>query len=414
MPEFLKLVPRSEAYSRFMEFVLPNLKISSERIPTENSLGRVLSSVITAPHPLPPFPRSTVDGYAVNAKDTFGASPSLPSYLKLIGEIDMGTIAGLILESTQAILIHTGGMIPEGSDAVVMIEDTQLSKEDEIEIYKPVAPGDNILTQGEDVSEGDVVFEPGMKLRPQEIGGLMALGITEVEVAHRPRVGIISTGNEVIPPHQKAAPGQVRDINSYTLSALVSQAGGEPVQLGIIEDDLDALMNAAKRAHEENDIVIITAGSSVSVHDVTSKVINSLGEPGVLVHGVAIKPGKPTILAVADGVPVIGLPGNPVSALVIAGHFVSPLIHKYLGMRDSPTEIHLNAKLSTNLNSVAGREDFIPVSIYESDDGVIADPIFGRSNLIFTLVRAIGMIRIPAEVTGLEAGSEVSVELFPQ
>jgi molybdopterin molybdotransferase len=413
MPEFLKLIPRSEAYSQFIEAVLPILKINGETINTAQALGRVLTNPIAAPHPLPPFPRSTVDGYAVSAKDTFGASPGLPAYLRLVGEIDMGMTAGISLDPTQAVLIHTGGMIPEGADAVVMIEDTQLVRENEVEILKPVASGDNILKRGEDVNQDDIVFQSGIKLRPQEIGGLMALGITEVDVAIRPRVGIISTGNEVIPPHQDAMPGQIRDINSYTLSALITQAGGEAVRHGIIADDLDKLMQAAKQAHAEDDIVIITAGSSVSVHDMTSKVINSLGTPGVLVHGVAVKPGKPTILAVANGVPVIGLPGNPVSALVIAGLFVSPLVQRYIGLNVPHAGMQVKAKLSTNLNSVAGREDYIPVRLDETDDGFIAEPIFGRSNLIFTLIRALGMIRIPAEVTGLEAGSDVSVELFP-
>jgi molybdopterin molybdotransferase len=413
MPEFLKLLPRYDAISQFMEAVLPNLEIKRERINTAVALGRVLATPIAAPHPLPPFPRSTVDGYAVHAKGTFGASPGLPAYLSLIGEVDMGRTADLNPEPTQAVLIHTGGMIPQGSDAVVMIEDTQLVRDDEVEIFKPVAPGDNILMQGEDVNRGDTVFESGMKLRPQEIGGLMALGIFEVDVAVRPRVGIISTGNEVIPPHQEALPGQIRDINSYTLSALVTQAGGEAVQHGIVEDALDKLKEAAQKAHAQDDIVIITAGSSVSVHDMTSIVINSLGTPGVLVHGVAVKPGKPTILAVANGVPVIGLPGNPVSALVIAGLFVSPLIHAYLGLEVPRIGMQVKAKLSTNLNSIAGREDYIPVRLEQTVDGFVAEPIFGRSNLIFTLIRAIGMIRIPAEVTGLEAGSDVTVELFP-
>jgi molybdopterin molybdotransferase len=412
MPEFLKLLPPQKAYSKFIEAILPGLIIQAEKVDTESALGRVLSASILAPHPLPPFPRSTVDGYALKAKDTFGASPGLPAYLNLIGEIHMGAPAEISIESTQAALIHTGGMIAKGSDAVVMIEDTQQLGEDEIEIFKPVAPGDNILQEGEDVQKGETVFESGMKLRPQEIGGLMGLGITEVEVARRPRVGIISTGNEVVPPHKDTQLGQVRDINSYTLASLVIGAGGEPIQHGIIKDNFDQLLSAAQKAHAQNDIVIITAGSSVSAHDITSEVINSLGDPGVLVHGIAFKPGKPTILAVANGIPVIGLPGNPVSALVVAGLFVSPLIHRYLGLSDESWGNQVNAKLSVNLNSLAGREDYVPVRILDDDDGYIAEPIFGRSNLIFTLIRAVGLIRIPPEVTGLEAGSEVSVEIF--
>lgn len=414
MPEFLKLQPPDQAFATFMKALLPGLSIQSELVNTADALGRTLSEPITAPHPLPPFPRSTVDGYAVKARDTFGASPSLPSYLNLIGEIDMGVPAKIAIQPTQAVLIHTGGMIPEGSDAVVMIEDTQKVKQDEIEILKPAASGDNILQEGEDVKMGDIVFEPGKRLRPQEIGGLMALGITEVSVALRPRVGIISTGNEVVPPTEQALPGQVRDINTYTLSALIAREGGEPIKYGIVKDSFERLAAVAREAHSQNDIVILTAGSSVSVHDITSKVINTLGKPGVLVHGVAIKPGKPTILAVAQGKPVIGLPGNPVSAFVIAGKFVAPLIHTYLGDKGERRVEHVPAKLSVNINSLAGREDYIPVKLIENEGVVIAEPIFGRSNLIFTLIRALGLIRIPPEVTGLQAGADVIVELFPQ
>ena len=382
-------------------------------VATEFALDRVLKTPISAPHALPPFARSTVDGYAVLAEDTYGANTGLPAYLSLVGEIRMGARADIQISPTQAALIHTGGMIPQGSNAVVMLEDTQKLGTEEIEVYKPVASGDNILQEGEDIHKGDVVFTSGLRLRSQDIGGLMALGITEIEVAKRPRVGIISTGNEVIPPHEDAKPGQVRDVNSYTLAALVKRAGGEAVRHGIIKDEFEQIYAAAKRAHEENDIVIITAGSSVSAHDITSDVINALGDPGVLVHGISIKPGKPTILAVADGVPVIGLPGNPVSALVIAGNFLTPLIHMLLGITDPSPVPRINARLSINLNSQSGREDYVPVQLVETTDGTMAEPVFGRSNLIFTLIRADGLITIAPEVTGLPAGSDVIVELFP-
>lgn len=395
-----------------IEVLSADLSIRGEMVATEFALFRVLKTPISAPHALPPFARSTVDGYAVRAEDIYGANPGLPAYLSLVGEIRMGARADIQISPTQAALIHTGGMIPEGSNAVVMVEDTQKLGTKEIEVYKPVASGDNILQEGEDIHKGDIVFTAGLRLRSQDIGGLMALGITEIEVAERPRVGIISTGNEVIPPHEDAKPGQVRDVNSYTLSALVKRAGGEAVRYGIIKDEFEQILKTAKLAHGENDIVIITAGSSVSAHDITSEVIDALGDPGVLVHGISIKPGKPTILAVADGVPVIGLPGNPVSALVIAGNFLTPLIHTLLGITDPSPIPRINARLSINLNSQSGREDYVPVKVVEGTDGTIAEPIFGRSNLIFTLIRADGLIIIPPEVTGLPAGSDVIVELF--
>lgn len=413
MPEFLKLIPPQQAKSIMFDALSRRKTRAGEMLPTAAAQGRVLSNAITAPIPLPPFKRSTVDGFAVLAKDTFGASGTLPVYLKLLGEIEMGSSRPPpSLETTQTIAIHTGGMLPDEADAVVMIEDTQRIAEREIEVLKAVAPGENVLQKGEDVQQGNVVIHSGAVLRAQEIGGLMALGIVEVEVAKKPRVGILSTGNEVVHPKVDPQLGQIRDVNSYTLSCLIEKAGGEPHRWGIVPDNFDALLERAEHAHQEDEMVIITAGSSVSVHDLTSNVIEKLGEPGVLVHGVAIKPGKPTILAVADGVPIIGLPGNPVSALLIAKLFASPLIKHLLGVEDATPEAQVVAKLSINLNSQAGREDYVPVQLVREDDHWIAEPVFGRSNLIFTLVRAGGLIRIPPQVTGLPAGSEVAVELF--
>lgn len=412
MPEFLKLVSVSKALATFLN-ALPNERPpNTVRIRTDNSTGRILAERISAPLSLPSFTRSTVDGYAVRAADTFGASPALPAYLELVGEIKMGSQAETEVSPGQALIIHTGGNLPESTDSVVMIEDTQRTLETQIEILKPVAPGENVLQKGEDVQQGDELLRPGTELRPYEIGGLMAMGIVEIVVAKRPSVGIISTGDEVIPPEDDPSPGEVRDINSYSLGALVSMSGANPVRHGIIPDDVEALRQAARRAKAEEDMVIITAGSSVSAHDRTAEVIESLGEPGILAHGIAIKPGKPTILAVADGVPVVGLPGNPVSALVVAKLFVAPMIRKMLGaIEDQPTP-QIKANLSTNLSSKAGRDDYIPVRLIREGEEWVAQPIFGRSNLIFTLVRSGGLIHIPSEVTGLVSGAEVIVDLI--
>jgi molybdopterin molybdotransferase len=412
MPEFLRLVPPDHALHLFLDALSDHASRKVEIIPTQEGLGRILAQPIHAKEPLPPFPRSTVDGYAVRAADTYGASPSLPAYLTLIGEIAMGTQADDEIKSPQAILIHTGGMIPRGADAVVMVEDTQKVKENEIEVLKPVAEGENILQLGEDVKVGEIVIPIGRRLRPQEIGGLMALGVTKVGVVQPPRVGILSTGNELISPREKPQPGQIRDINSYTLSALVRRTGGKPILRGIIPDQYDDLLQAAKKAHREDDMVIITAGSSVSTHDQTADVIQQLGNPGVLVHGVSIRPGKPTILAVADGVPLIGLPGNPVSALVVAGLFVVPVIRALLGAQEEEIMPQVHARLSMNVSSETGREDYLPVKLHPGEGGWLAEPVFGRSNLIFTLVRADGLVRIPPEATGLPANSLVTVQLF--
>jgi molybdopterin molybdotransferase len=412
MPEFLKLLPPADALRRFLSALPDDFKPDVERVATRDALGRVLAEAIAATSALPPFRRSTVDGYAVRAQDTFGASASQPAYLRLVGEVLMGRATDLVLESGQAASVHTGGMIPEGADAVIMLEDTQPVAADEIELLKAAAAGQNVLLAGEDVQAGEVVIEAGSLLRAQEIGGLMALGVTQVPVARRPRVAILSTGDEVVPPETEPGPGQVRDVNSYTLSALVERSGGLPQRFGIIPDQLETLRTAAHRAHSQADMVLIAAGSSVSVRDITAEVIQELGAPGVLVHGVALRPGKPTILALCGRVPVVGLPGNPVSALVVAGLFVVPVLRWLLGIRGPAWPATLPAVLGANVASVAGREDYLPVRLEVSPEGLLAQPVYGRSNLIFTLVRADGLVRIPAEATGLERGEKVDVRLF--
>ena len=411
MPEFLRLQTPAVALTRLLDALPEDAALGAETIPTQQALGRILAVDLRAPHALPPFSRSSVDGYAVRAADTYGASASLPAYLRLSGEVLMGALTTLEVDQGAAALVHTGGMTPRGADAVVMLEDTQVSRPGEIEILRPAAPGENVLLLGEDVQAGETVLLRGTRLRAQEIGGLMALGYTSVSVVRKPRVAILSTGDEVVAPDVDPLPGQVRDVNTYTLSAVVTQAGGEPVLFGILPDTRVALEAAARRAHATCDAVLITAGSSVSSRDLTSEVVAGLGAPGVLVHGVALRPGKPTILAVCDGKPVIGMPGNPMSALVAAGLFVAPLLRRMLGCRTQLLP-RVTARLTINVSSDAGREDYIPVRISGEPGSYDAEPIFGKSNLIFTLVRADGLVRIPAEANGLAANTLVEVLLF--
>jgi molybdopterin molybdotransferase len=409
MPEFLELLPPSDALDVLLQHLSPD--IQTDWISTQQGLGRVVSNPINAPYPLPSFTRSTVDGFALRARDTHGASDSLPAYLSVIGEVPMGAASGFSMDPGQCALIHTGGMLPEGADAVVMVEHTQHVKKDEIEVFRAVASGENLIRVGEDVSSGELVIPAGTRLRPPEIGGLMALGITQVPVVRKPRVGILSSGDEIIPPEAPLVPGKVHDVNAHTLSALVQRAGGEPVVYGIIPDHAELLERSARQALKECSVVVITAGSSASSRDLTAEVINRLGQPGVLVHGVNVRPGKPTILAVCQGKAVIGLPGNPVSALVIASLFVVPVIEQALGLSRNRLKPTTRAKLSINLPSQAGREDWVPVKIIDRDGETLAEPIFGKSNLIFTLARADGLIRIPPDATGLPAGAQVDVWL---
>jgi molybdopterin molybdotransferase len=411
MPEFLELVPPDEALQHWTAH-LPDYALETELVDTSRALGRVTAEPVVASYPLPSFTRSAMDGYAVRAADTFGASDSLPAYLRLAGEAPMGARTELSLQAGECALIHTGGMLPDQADAVVMVEHTQSAPTGEIEVCHAVAAGENVIRKGEDVAEGEHVIEPGVRLRPQEIGGLMALGITRIRVFRCLRVGLISSGDEVIPPAQELLPGQVRDVNSYSLGALVEQNGAIPVEYGIVPDRAEALSSTARLALSECDVVLITAGSSASARDLTSLVISELGKPGVLVHGVSVRPGKPTILAVCDGKAVVGLPGNPVSALVIAMLLVAPVLQKLSGVSAIPPAGTVTAQLSLNLASQAGREDWVAVRLSRTAAGYQADPVFGKSNLIFTLVRADGLVRIPAAANGLSAGEIVEVRLI--
>lgn len=410
MPEFLSLVPPPQALKVLLDHL--DLQASEETVPSREAFGRVLAQDLLAPHPLPDFPRSIVDGYAVRAGDTFGASDALPAYLRLIGEIPMGGSAPFELAAGECAVIHTGGMVPPGADAVAMVEDSGETPVGEIEIYRAAAPGENVIQVGEDVRVGEVVMRRGTRVRPAEIGGLMALGVAAVRVARKPKVAILSSGDEVVPPEVETSPGQIRDINSYTLEALVRESGGEPVLGAILPDRIEAFQEAADKALAGSDLVVFTAGSSVSVRDLTAEVIAGLGTPGVLVHGVSVRPGKPTILAVCGGKPVIGLPGNPVSALVIARLFVVPLIERLLGLRAAQTTPSVPARLAANLPSQAGREDWVPVRLVRSGEDLLAEPVYGRSGLIFTLARADGLVRVPASANGLPAGEAVVVYLL--
>jgi molybdopterin molybdotransferase len=413
MPEFLELIPPGDARNTFLEHF--NHRVDSEVISSSLALGRITHGSIYAPHPMPSFNRSTVDGYAVRAEDTYGASDSLPAYLNLSGEIKMGTAPEFDLEKGCCALIHTGGMLPESANAVVMIEYTQSSSSTEIEIYHPVADGENILSIGEDIHPGQIVIQDGHLLNPAEIGGLAAIGYIDVQVSRKPRVAILSSGDEVVPPNSDLTPGKVRDINTYALQAAVKAWGGEPVPFGILPDRLEELTITAQKALEVADIVVFTAGSSASVRDLTSAAIRKLGPPGVLVHGVNVRPGKPTILAACQPnssthpKPVIGLPGNPVSALVIAGLFLKPIISKLLGQTVDLEFPGMTAELTINVASQAGREDWVPVRLSHADRGWTAEPVFGKSNLIFTLVRADGLMRIPADANGISSGSAVEI-----
>lgn len=409
-PEFFKVLPVADALALLDERWQPQPR--SETVATADALGCVLAADLHSPEQAPAFRKSTVDGYALRAADTFGASQSLPAILRLRGELKMGEAPQVDIDGGDALLIHTGGMLPASADAVVMIEHAQAIDKHEVEVLRAAAPNENVIQAGEDIAAGALVLPRQHRLRAQDIGGLLAVGLHEVNVLAKPRVGILSCGDELTPPDASLTPGMVRDINAYTLSALAEKHDGAPLRLGIVADSLADYRQRAAAGFARCDILLLSAGSSVSARDYTRDVIHGLGAPGLLQHGLATKPGKPTIIAVCDNKPVIGLPGNPASALLVARQLLPPLIARYLGQQPQPPAM-MKARLSQRVPSVTGREDWLPVKLSRADDGeTLAEPVFGKSNLIFTLIGADGLLRVPLNTGGIEAGAMIEVQLF--
>jgi molybdopterin molybdotransferase len=402
----------------------PARRTPAEPVPLADALHRVPAESVTAPHALPGFARSTVDGYAVRAADTYGASEGLPGYLEVTGAVSMGPVVegpepAVGVGAGTAVSMPTGGVLPPGADAVVMIEYTQQVMPGTIEVVRPVAPGEGVVRADEDAAPGDELAPAGRPLRAQDLAMLAAAGVTTVSAHARPRVTVLSTGDEVVPPETAALrPGQVRDATAVALAAMVTQAGGVPAYGGIVPDDPRALEVALRAALASSDLVVISAGSSVGTRDETAGVVRRLGE--IWCHGIAIKPGKPTLLAECAGVPVIGLPGNPRSALVVFRLLGVPLVHLIGGAVSSttgsptglspggPPEPSVRARLARDLPSAAGRLDVVQVRV--RDD--VATPVFGPSALLSVLTAADGYVSIPEEATGLDAGSEVDVTIY--
>jgi molybdopterin molybdotransferase len=387
----------------------PGRRTPAESIPLASALHRIPVAPVTATHALPGFARSTVDGYAVRAADTYGVSEGLPGYLDVAGAVRMGATPDVAVGAGTAVAMPTGGMLPPGADAVVMIEYTAEAMSGTIEVVRPVAPGDGVVRADEDAAPGDDLVPGGRALRAQDLGMLAAAGITSVAVHARPRVTIFSTGDEVVPPGTPALlPGQVRDATAVALAALVTEAGGDPAEGGIVADDPGLLETALRAALGSSDLIVISAGSSVGARDETAAAVGRLGEPGIWCHGLAIRPGKPTLLAECEGVPVIGLPGNPRSALVIFRLIGMPLVRLVGGCVSPPAEPTVRARLDRDLASAAGRLDVVQVRVA----GGCATPVFGMSALLSVLTAADGYVIVSEEATGLDAGTQVDVTLY--
>jgi molybdopterin molybdotransferase len=384
----------------------PAHRTPPDTIDVEEAADRVPIADVGAADALPGFDRAGVDGYAVRAEDTFGASDAIPAYLPLAGAVTMGAASRLQLSAQTAIAVPTGGALPDGADAVVMIEYTQEAMPGTLEVVRPVAPGEGIVRRDEDIAPGQIVIRAGRALRAQDLAMLAALGITRVEVHARPRVTILATGDEVVSPDTPhLAPGQVRDALSVSVGALVREAGGQPQPPQIIPDDRDALQAAMVRALNESDMVVICAGSSVGGRDETAAAVAALPDTRVWCHGLAIKPGKPTLLADSDGIPIIGLPGNPRSALVVFRLLGMGLVRRTGGNLSQDAPGAISRRLARDLPSAAGRLDVVQVRLR----GEEAEPIFGPSALLSVLTAADGYLIVPEDANGLSAGEPVEV-----
>jgi molybdopterin molybdotransferase len=424
--EFLHIRSVADARARFMAAWQP-APPRTETLPFALAGGRVLVEDVASPEDLPALARSIVDGYAVRAADTFGASEGLPAYLAVTGEVMMGRAPQCAVEPGAAVRIPTGGMLPAGADAVVMIEHTELLPGgpptgphgrrsaavplEGIEVRRPVAPAENVIRPGEDFRRQDVALTRGTRLRAPQIGLLAGLGITHVRAALPPRVAILSTGDEIVAPETVPEAGQVRDINGPALCAAVEAEGATPVFRGILPDRFDALLDAMCAARQDADLVLVSGGSSIGLRDEVSRAIDAAGPPGVLVHGVAMKPGKPAVLGLCDGIPVVGLPGHPTTVLVVFHVFVREIIGRLMGRAAEPAPV-VQARLTRRIASATGRTDYLRVRLERRDGALWAAPVLGKSGLISTMAAADGLAVIPEAVEGIEAGEEVAVEVL--
>ena len=387
--------------------------VEKETIGLTSSLGRILGTDIQSEINLPDFPRAIMDGYAVCATSTFGASEGNPAYLNIVGAIAMGEDPTISIKPGETAKISTGGMLPAGADSVVMIEHTDVIDDTTIEVYRSVAPGQHMIQVGEDIKASETILFQGQQLRPQEIGILAALGIETVSVYRQPVISIISTGDEVLPISETPPLGKIRDINSFTLSGQVAQAGGRPMRMGIVNDNFQALRDMCQTAVQQSDMVFVSGGSSVGMRDFTIEVLSAIPGAEILAHGISISPGKPTILAKVGNTLFWGLPGHVTSAMVVFHVVVRPFL-EHIGGKNPAHENTRScyARLERNLSSKQGRIDYIRVKLHHKDGALSAEPVLGKSGLIHTMAKADGLVRIDKNTEGLDKGSIVEVALL--
>ena len=386
--------------------------LGAEEIPLLDAYNRVLRENVVSALDIPPFSRSTVDGFAVKAEDTFGAEENQPVTLSVRGVVNIGELPEIRVGKGEAAEIVTGAPVPDGADAVVMVEDTD-RKDAELRVYRAVTKDGNVMKKGSDIKKGETVLKAGQVLGASEIGVLAALGLTKAKVFTVPVVAVLSTGGEVTEPGRELPAGKIYDINAYSLCTAVRESGGNPVYLGVVPDDEAALRKALERALASADMVLTSGGVSVGPHDLTPKIVNSLGKPGVFVSGIAVKPGKPTTVALVDGKPVFALPGHPTSALLLFHLLARPVIQAMSGRTATEAET-VKALAAKRMFQAKGRRTFIMVKLKRDvTKGLVAEPVeTGASGAITTLAKADGFVEVPADQQFIDAGEEVDVGLL--
>ena len=407
--EFFKVVSVNDARD-LIKNEFGNYRMGSEEVSLVQAQGRVLSDDVVSDINVPEFDRSTVDGYAIQVEDSHGATESIPSILEVLGEVLMGETPNYEVKTGQAVYVPTGGMMPMGATGMIMIENTEKMDQETVLLFKPISKGENMVFKGEDIKTGQVALQAGRRIGPNEIGVLASLGIKRVKVIKRPQVYILSTGDEVIDLDEELQMGKIRDINSYALSAMIKEMGAEVAGREIVKDNYELLMSGVKNALKEADIVLLSGGSSVGTRDYTHKVITDLKGKGVLAHGLSIKPGKPTIIGDGQGKLIVGLPGHPVSSIVVFKAIVQPYIQSLL---KAPSHLRMVEAITThNFPSSPGKETYHMVTLKEEDGKILATPSFGKSGMITLLSRSNGYIVIAEHEEGIDKGETREVYLF--
>lgn len=408
---FRKLVSIEEAKKAFGRNFSPK-PVGTEQILLNDALNRTVAVDVTSEYDIPPFNRSTVDGYAVKSVDTYGADEQKPIALKLCGEVHIGEPPKVTIRKGETAQIVTGAPIPEGADSVVMVEDTA-QKGADILVHSAVAKSENIMKAGSDIHKGELILKKGAVLSPHEVGVLAAIGKAKVDVFKRPKVAIFSTGAEIVEPGEPLSPGKIFDINAHTLSAAVQECGGAPLNMGLVQDEFEPMKSVLKKALSKADLVMTSGGVSVGPTDIIPKVLGKLGSPGVVVYGIAVRPGKPTAIAVVDGKPIFSLPGHPTSALLIFHLLVRPVISAMAG-RPEGVAVKIDAIVSEKLFPARGRRTFVTVTLKRDKHGkLLASPVpTGLSGAITTLAKADGFVEISEDRQFVDAGEVVRVQLF--